>query len=612
MARLLIVLAALLTLAPARPAPAQDQPERMHPGVALGRRASLALASRRVVPTIVLTPDPVSYAEAIGAWTPEEIFPVLLDDGSPAMREHIGRFSRAFRPEAVVRWEAPDDAPRAGGPMRPRRAVPNARALAERALARAWGADDRSALPERWRALGRTPPGVALADERDPAWTAALALAAGHGQPLLWLEMPSLTLNGALDVPQAEALCAEIEQAVEALGHPWRGLGDDLDALALCASLPGRIETAPGEFSATTDRMGRHAGGDRWAWAGQVCGSEAEAAYLAMCSLFLTPDRAWVFDGYAEGAPWNRWHGAPAAEALRRAGIETDLDDRPDNTAEHWRRRAERPVKAGLILLNSSGNRGWFDLGGSRAQSGDVPLLEVPAAVHMVHSWSAVAPGRPNTVAGRWLQRGTFAYIGSVHEPYLQAFVPTPLFAERMLAGMAWGAAGRLDEGPVWRVAVLGDPLFGLRPAPARREGPTPLENAEPLAADLRPAADEQRYADLFSTLVRSGRDSDVARLFEAMLRDEPQRLDPAVADAALLALFRTGSDEAFLRAFSVLDPDRAADTNPADALWHLGRRAVRLRNPYAEAALSLMARHVRDHQREEDAATLRQLGGSR
>lgn len=606
-------------------------PVPMHPGVLLGRRAGALMAARPVIRTVVIVPDPASYAEAIARWEPKAVFPVLIDDGSWAAREDIARFVRGFQPERLVRWQAPADSLRPGGPMRPRRAVPNARQLADAALPRSWGLSRDTQPPigtepslplhtpaqlvREWLALGVTSPGVVVADVRDPAWTAALALAAGRAQPILWTEFPALAINSSLDRAQTDAFASTIESLCAQLPLPWQELGDAIDAVTICGSLPARIKTAPNEFAATTDRLGRSGAtqdAERWAWAGQIFGSEPQAAYRAMCALFLRPHSTWTFDGYASTEPWVRWDGTRASKVFDDAGLLAMLDDEPRNTAADWKLRAERPVHAGIILINSSGNRGWFDLAGSRARAGDVPLLDVPAVVHMVHSWSAVAPGRPNTVAGRWLERGVFAYIGSVHEPYLQAFVPTPLVAKRLLTGMAFGAVGRLDDSPVWRIAVLGDPLYSVRPESPVAETDLPLEGAAYLDDLVKQAATDQRYADLFSTLSMAGRDSDAARLFEAMLRDQPESLDADVARAALFVLFRTGRDDEFLRAFAVLKPEAAADTNATDALWHVGRRVVRERGTYAEAALTLMSAHVRDGQEDADAAELRQLGAGR
>ncbi|MCC7388813.1 MAG: hypothetical protein IT431_08595 [Phycisphaerales bacterium] len=601
-------------VAPATGGQAETPP---HPGVVLGRRAGMTLGARGVIPTVVVVPDPASYAEAIAGWKPSAIYPVLIDDGSAAAREDIARFVRGFRPESVVRWEAGPDGPSAGGAMRERRAVPRARALTESALYRAWGYDPEVTggegaygLVGYWVANRHLPPGVIIADERDPAWTAALALAAARGEPIAWLELPGMVVDAGLAPGEIDGLCEAVESACEATGLPWRGLGDLLDAVTVCAGLPARYETAPEEFGASTDRLGRLADGERWAWAGQVFGTEPRAAYRAMCSVFLGIESAWLFDGYGSGEPWGQWDCTGAAEVLKKADILTMVDDEPRNTPADWKLRAERPLHAGLVMVNSSGNRVWFELGGSKAWAGDIPLLEIPAAMHMVHSWSAASPARSATVGGKWLERGVFVYAGSVHEPYLQAFVPTPIVAQRLIGGMAFGAAVRVDGGGPWRVAVLGDPLFAYGPRPVRLEEPLGLADPVPLDGAFKAAAAEGRYAEMYTGLALLGRDADVARLFVAMLRDQPEKLNGEVATAALFALYRTGSDEVFLRAYAVLPAEVAGMDDAVDALWHVGRRAARERSAYREAALGLMAGHIREKQAEADAAELTQLGG--
>lgn len=618
------LLAALL--APGAPALAQDTPEtqppqpeaaQLHPGVLLGRRTGIDLARRRVISVVVVTNDPASYAEAIAHWTPETFYPVLLDDGSWEATQNIARFVRGFRPTSVVRWSASEEITQGVLKMRDRRAVPRARKFARDALARSWGVDPGSERPDadlvaRWIELKHAPAGVVIADQRDPAWAAALALGAGRGEPVYWTQLPKLVVDASLSPEEADALCAQIEQFCDGSQLPWRGLGDVLDAVTICAALPARIQTGQGEFVATTDRLGRLGADHRWAWAGQMFGSEPEAAYRAMCGLFLRIHSAWLFDGYGSGEPWVQWDCTPAAETLKQAGVLAMLDDEPRNTLRDWRLRAEHPLRADLILVNSSGNRGFFNLPGGKGEPGDTPFLDAPSAMHMTHSFSAAAPGRRDSVAGRWFERGVYAYVGSVHEPYLQAFVPTPVLAQRILAGMALGAAVRSDSGPVWRIAVLADPLVAYGPDAERVDDPLPLDGAASVEEDMKSAATDGRYAEAVRALVVLGRDTDAARLVAALLRDKPEALDAPLAREALFALFATGMDSEFLRAYAALTPEDAADGAAVDALWIVGRRVSREGGALREAALTLMTAHAREDQKESDAAELLQFGAGR
>ncbi|HZW09202.1 MAG TPA: hypothetical protein VFF69_04800 [Phycisphaerales bacterium] len=613
-----MLLAALVTPATAQQAqpgsPGDGAQAEADLAVRLGRRAGQALAARGVIPALVIVPDPASYAEAIARWTPAAIFPVLIDDGSWGAGENVARFVRGFRPERVVRWKS-EQAP-TGAALRPRRAIEGARDLADGALARSWGVgegerDRAGALMAVWLTAGREPPGVIVADDRDAAWTAALALAAGRGEPIMWARLPKLAVDAPMTAEEIEPFIGQIEQFCAETKLPWNGLGDAIDAVTICAGLPGRVQTSPEEFIATTDLIGRRAQG-RWAWAGQVFGSEPDAAYRAMCTLFLRLRTAWLFDGYGSAEPWGQWDCTAAGKILTEAGLFATVDDEPRNTLGDWKLRAERPVRGDLIMVNSSGNRSWFDLGSGRAQAGDIPMLDAPSAMHMVHSWSAVAPGRRETVAGRWLERGVYAYVGSVHEPFLQGFVPTPTVAARLMSGAALGAAVRVPDRPIWRIAVLADPLLAHAPDAPRLAPEPPVDGAEDVEESMKSAAGEQEYARAAADLAILGRDGDAARLFAAVLRERPEAIKPQLARAALFPLFRTGMDEEFLRAYGALSAEDAADGAAVDALWHVGRRVAREGGDYREAAITLMTAHIREDQRAEDARELSGLGAGR
>src|SRR5690606_22365810 len=119
------------------------------------------------------------FLSAVEQWSLERRFPVLIDDGSDEAMENIARFVRAFEPESILRWAPEGGAPGAGMARRQR---------VEAAVASAWGADSYDELPQRWSELGFAPPGAVVAAHNDPAWTAALALAAGRGQQIVWVD----------------------------------------------------------------------------------------------------------------------------------------------------------------------------------------------------------------------------------------------------------------------------------------------------------------------------------------------------------------------------------------------------------------------------------------
>lgn len=606
---------------PPQPAPQQPpaQPIRfadLPPPLRLGVRVEDLRRKTPVIPVVVLVSDGASYTEAIARWTPAARYPVLWDNGTPSAREDIARFVRAFAPAKVIRYSAAaeetfrrDRGLEHAAMNWPETAHDRAGVLDE-AFARAWGAAKHAEFPTKLKAHGLLPPGVIVSNPDDPAWPAALALAAGRAQPVHWIAVPG-RLDDEMPLADAESLAAEIESGCDASRLAWRDTGDVLDAVTICLNAPVKVKVGPDKFVALTDFIGRRPvdgaasreTGVRWAWAGQVHGSEPQAAYRAMAALFLAPRRAWLFDGYPDSPPWSNFDATKAGAALRRAGLEVSIDDTPRQGRDDWLRRASNPLDAGLVLLNTKGNADFFELEPGMGRPGDAPILAVPAIVHMVHSWSAAWPGDRETVAGRWFERGAYAYAGSVQEPFLQAFVPTPVLAARITAHFPWGAAARLDAGPAWRIAVFGDPLITWGPDAPRVEGEPPLDGTHD-AADAVPAAvQEKRWADALAALTILGRDDDAAKLAAALMKDDPKAVTPEVVRAAIMPLFRTGRIDDLVEAFGSLGPEEDSDPWLRDALWLAG--APRLAGTPDQKLLGALRTHLRRDQPGRDAATL-------
>ncbi len=618
LAVMLAVAAVVWRQPPTAPAPQPTKPDEpvrqaspsIPPSVRLGMRADAVRRRVPQTPVVVIVPDPSSYVAAIGTWSMPESgpmvrFPVLIDDGTWQSQEDVARFVRAFRPEAVVRWGAPKDAALPAD-------APARQAAIEKAAAAAWGADSAAAVRERWKKLQFTPAGIVAATADDPAWTAALALAAGHGEPIVWVHT-SQDISGALTMEAADELTAALQGACTALGYTWEVLGDDIDAVSLCLNCPvqtQRFDLSPKDarrYFATTDVIGRYVRAEReerWAWAGQVFGTEARAAYWAMCALFLEPRRAWLFDGYEDKPPWSAWDAMAAGQELARVGLATAVSDKGRQGADDWRlftagrARVERApggepgapraqeragVDAGLIAVNTMGNADFFDLRPGQCRAGDVPVLEVPAMVHFVHSWSCTRPADRTTVGGRWLERGAYGYVGATFEPYLQAFVPTPLLARRLTAAVPWGAAARLDNGPPWKIAVLGDPLMTLGPAAPRLEAEqdgTPggisqrwrlsLAGAADVQEELGAAVKAKRFDQALRDLSLLGRGGDAARLARAIINDEPAALTPDVALNAVMSVYLAGAPEleTFKRVYAALGPEAERHPELKDLAW--------------------------------------------
>jgi len=596
-------------------ATAQDQHtdaafEALPPTVRMGIRAEQIRLRASVVPTVVLAPDEASYAQAVASWRYPLLFPVLIDDGTPGARADIARFIRAFEPERVVRWE-----------LEPSPLPPNADELAraiDRAVAGVWGQTGLDATPEGllafWRGLGHEPVGVVLANPEDPAWTAAIALAAGRAQPIVWHRMRR-DFGGTWNATPAWQTDDVLRKALDDRGLDWRGLGTGIDAVTICADAPVRVRLSDGSHLAWTDLLGREppeghvfgaardheAVSPRWAYVAQVPGSAAQAAYRAMCALFLTPTRAWVYDGYADEAPWNAFSGARAEEMLRGAGLEVVLDRRPATGVNAWSARAGGDG-AGLILVNSHGMPEAFDLGPGTARADDVPNLRVPAAVHFVHSWSLGRPGDRATIGRRWLDSGAFAYVGSVQEPYLSAFVPTPTLAARLGARVPWAAAVRIDQSPVWRVATIGDALWTVGPPMARADVRLELEGLRDLDEVLREALGARDLVGACDILAMLGREADVVRLYErAIGQDEIPYDAAALAGVAFSSLARAGGPRLVIHAFGALD-EHERTPERIDALWAAAGSSLATAD---RATVTLLAAHVRNAHLLRDAQAL-------
>ena len=575
------------------------QADTMIPARRLGVRAALVKRARLVSPDVVIVEDAASYLDAIGAWTPGRIFPVLWDDGSARAQEDIARFVRAFEPRRVLRYasDAPQPTP----------------ASRSEAIYRAWAAaagldgpgepaGDAARVRET---TGVTPPGLVVASGTDRAWPAALALAAGRLQPLLLIEKPRGSVSAALSPAEGDAIASDIERFAQWTTLSWNELGDDLDAITLCLDGPIQIKTgdSPRTLVALSDRLGRlgaSGAGARWAWCGQILGDQARSVYCAMSALFLQADRAWLFDTYPPTGEWSAFDASEAGRLLERGGMEAVVHDAPRNRRADWRLATLRPLDAGLVLVNTKGVPDYFEFEGARGGAGDLPLLGKPAIVYFVHSFSLARPGDRGSIGARWLERGAYAYLGSVQEPYLQSFVPTPALAARFASGFAWGAATRVDSGPVWKLAVLGDPLTTLSPPGVRDEGEAPLDDAEPIDAGLSQQLRDGDFEGAARTLTLLGRDADVARLIRGLLKDRPELVTPGLCERAIPPLTRTGERALTLRLARTI-PDLARAPIAHDHAWVCARAMIALEQGRDEA-ISFMRTNVRASQLVRDA----------
>ncbi|MEG4455204.1 hypothetical protein [Microcoleus sp. N9_A1] len=423
--------------------------------VQTGLRVNILRDNIPTVNRIVLVPDEATFLAAIQKWNLKGNWPILIED-----KKYTPMFLQRFQPEEIIRLPSI------------KQQLPKGQKLQQLMLnsaAAAWNATDTKTLKAKWTELGWEPPGVVITSENDPARTAAVALAAARGQPLVFLEGNFRKPNDNLNDAQWKNLQTAVTKAVESTGYFYSQLGDAIDTITIVRQLAVKYQSPKNkdEQWAVTDGLGRHPNGERWAAAGWIYGSEVRSIYQAMCAIFLDSQTAMLYDSYPKEGNWGKYEMESAASELKSIGLNVELVQQPEASLQKWRNLASKPWTFDLILMNSKGYPKSFQVGNGDAVVDDIPKLQFPAAIHMIHSWSASAPDDANTVAGRWLQNGAYAYVGSVNEPLLSAFIPPKIMVDRLKRGAPFLMAARQLESPPWKVATIGDPLMSIaKPRP--------------------------------------------------------------------------------------------------------------------------------------------------
>lgn len=554
-----------------------------------------------MIDQVVLVPDADTWLDEMAYWSPAGQWPVLIED------DHFTQmFIRRFKPSRVYRRV---------GVEKPLKSVMERCQLV---LKRSWGSKADETLQEAMGRMGLKPIGLVLTSETSKAWPAALALAAGRGQELRSLEGSFGGGGTILSASKSDMLTELVRRSCEETGLSWDQLGDDLDAITICRNLPSRARMAlpvdarvqaPGQGGkdeplAITDLLGRMPDGRRYAMVGWINGNSIESTYIAMCSLFLKQDSAWLCNGYPNEGQWSRYGFAQAEKNLGNAGFECTVTD--NASIKTLRSISSGGINEDLILMNSKGNRDFFDLGTSRGTTNDVPVLDSPAAIQMIHSWSLQDPSNNQTIGGRWLEHGAYAYIGSSHEPMLGAFVTPAELTKRLTVLVPFLVAGRWWEGQgpfskTWRINTLGDPLMTIGPPKLntrQRLAPSESSGAAGRAVDLKAAA-EQMMRNLSQSPDADELTKAVAAL-DLLGEDElalqlwtfgQQKGITSQASAAIMLgpLFRLQNTTAFVQAWPIAGPTKQIDR---DMLWQL--LGPRLADSSDEEVLLLLESEVK------------------
>jgi hypothetical protein len=398
---------------------------------------------RSVIDQVCLVPDEATFYNALATWDRAHHFPILIEDAELTLK-----FIRAFRPARVVRFSKT---------ATPAIEGTNWERAAKAVLATRSG--PKIDVP--------TPPGVVFGASDSPSLPGLAALAAGRFQAFVRLD-PAGRFGDVLSPEGIDTLVGQVETVVKAVAPAYATLGDDCDFLTVAGDFPYRYSHPKG-MMAVDDRLGR-AGPDldRWAFTGRLMGDARQSVYAAMCSLFLHPDSAMLFNGYPEDSPpWNGYVLRLAAETLRRVLPTSHMAGNPKGSLRGWHDAFDLTNRHGLLFINTKGGPNQFDLIGGPAHTFDV-MPSVPTAVCIIHSYSAADPTDSGTIAGRWLAQGAFVYHGSMDEPYLNAFRPPEIVARLVGDGVPLGAALRAGIyetfGHPWKLVYLGDPLYRIVP----------------------------------------------------------------------------------------------------------------------------------------------------
>ncbi len=453
---------------------------------------------RTVIDQVYLVPDLASFLDVIATWDQCTFFPILIDDPACTLR-----FLRAFRPARVVRLVAEVGTGRAAAERRVDRTDRQALwTAAQRAVARAWTgksvpAGQMSSALRVPSKLGPTPPGLVLSNPESPMLAAAVALAAGRFQPLVQLDSMTAygdpvespvgprvkTFRDVLSLAEARGFARAIEAHAATLTGTYTRLGDRCDFLTLAGDWPYRysndaeggvvrgehaLDDLIGRLLETSD-AGLADSRSRWAFTGRLLGNPAASVYRAMCSLFLQPDSTVLWDTYTGGGIWSGFRMTEAALTLGRLwprSIPPVHRSGALASVAAWHQVFDPVNRFGWIMVNSSGMPRQFSIPGGTGIPADLPGGR-PAAVAIIHSFSAADPVNPSTIAGRWLENGAYVYYGAMNEPYLHAFRCPELVAALVAAELPLSAALRQGEhemfGRPWRLVYLGDPLYRFR-----------------------------------------------------------------------------------------------------------------------------------------------------
>jgi hypothetical protein len=517
-----------------------------HQTIGKGYHASQESHARPVLDVVCIVDNDASFLRALEGWKTGPIYPILFRDN-----HYLPLFLEAFQARNVVLLNSQ------AGKTQP---IDATRLL--QAYATATGGKAKTTSPAEltalWRSQAHRNPGIVLTHPSSPMWPAGLALAAARNQ-LIAMEAPVTNPSKRVSQTEMLALRSRLQGHLKANHIDAFRLYDELDFVTIASELPFRYSDhlyADRSTYAIDDAIARDRLDFPFAFVGRLMGSREQALYMAMCGLFLTQNKTLLFSRYQKSPPWE-YFGSHRAAPILKGKVSLTHIEHPAANLQRWQAMftAQRN-EHDLVHVNSSGSsRNWSTSKGNGSYD-DLPLT-VPAIVSYVHSNSLGNGYDSDTVGGRWLHNGAYAFFGSTHEPYLDAFVSVFDAYDRSI-NRSWpiGAAHRLlpkqQRWRPWKLMLFGDPLIRLRFEPAKRQPyqtgslPGPLTDLK-RSSSRNPFREKRLALQLFQIESRAwqGQRDRVAKALPALIRalsrskqTEVQELRQRLADLIAWSIY--------------------------------------------------------------------------
>ncbi len=394
---------------------------------------------------IIIVPDRPTFLYYLSTWTPEKRFPIFV-----GADKYVEKFARVYN-DGDNHYVYAD-----------KEKLPAIdQSLVYRALLASFAEGDLDSikedassddLREYFISHSIEPKGVVVTSLSSSELLGGLALASHHRQVLDFYDPPAAPLFGTYPTEVKEQIRKAIIEHLDSWEFEYRGLGRGIDTLTLALDMPIKYNHG---FS-LDDAINRETPDAirPYAYTGRLMDlGKGLAVYQAMCSLFLDTTDALFFDRWPE--KWGRSLKL-GCYAMRKKIPSVWFHDFKD-----WR-SVTNPINTyDFIFVNAAGYPSEW----SGGTMDDIPDT-LPVAINFSHSSSANDPTNPDTIAGRWLINGAFAYYGSISEPYADSFNVSYDIVTRIIDGIPFARAtaekSTLPSNRVkpWKLIFIGDPLF--------------------------------------------------------------------------------------------------------------------------------------------------------